>query len=149
MGNAHSLTAIVPPILDRVGVGSVTVEESFVNQICEGLAPCISGNCNFSNSPASQLLAANLLAGAERRVIGQISITVNSVGRRDTVDVSKGGDAEHDLIRGDSGTDPSVDCLEGRAIRNLGTNVIQRSVGTDASGSPWSLQSVLSDVFLV
>ena len=144
MGNAHSLTAIVPLILDRAGVRSVTVEESFVNQIYEGLGSRISGNRHLSKFSVSELHAANILVGAERRVVDQISITVDSVGRRNTVGVSIGRDAEYDLIRGDSGTDPSVDRLEGGAIRNFGTNIVQRSVGTDARGSPWTLQSGLS-----
>jgi len=139
MGNAHSLTAIVPLILDRAGVGSVTVKESFVNQIYEVLGPRISGSCNFREFSVSELQAANVLAGAERRVVGQISIAVDSVGRRNTVGVSVSGDAEHELIQGDSGTEPGVNCLEGGAIWNLGTSVVQRSVGTDARGSPWSL----------
>jgi len=149
MGNAHSLTTIVPPILDRAGVGSVAVDESFVNQIYEGLGPRINCNCNFSRFSVSELLAVNTLAGAERRVVGQISIAVDSIRRRNAVGVSIGGDTEYDLVRGDTGTDPSVNGLEGGTVRNLGTSVIQRSVGTDTRGSPWTLQSGLSDVLLV
>ena len=122
-------------------MGSVAVDESLVNQICEGLGPRIGCNCNFSGFSVSKLLAGNTLVGAERGVIGQISIAVDSIGRRNTVGVSIGGDAKHDLVRGDSGTDPSVNGLDGGAIRNLGTSVIQRSVRTDTRGSPWALQT--------
>jgi len=82
MEAAHGLTAIVPPILDTAGVGSINVEESLVNQIYEILSPRISGNLGFKFSVSELLVArGDILAGAERRVVDQISIAVDSVGR--------------------------------------------------------------------
>ena len=61
-----------------------------------------------------------------------------------------GGNAQHDLVRRETGSDPSLDGPGGGASLNLRTSVIQRSVGADTrGGSPLTLQNRLSGVFLV
>jgi len=75
-------------------------------------------------------------------VIGQISGAVNGVGRRYGVGVAIGWNAQHDLVRGETGSDPCLDGLGAGAGWNLGTRVIQRSVGTDTRGSrPLTLEN--------
>lgn len=140
----YSLTAFVELILDSAGGGPIFIEESFGDQICESLA------IRFEFWVSALIGSVGNSVLGERRVIGQISGAVNSVGRCDNVGVAIGWNAQHDLVRGETGSDPCLDGLGAGASLNLGARVIQRGVGTDTRGSgPLTLRNQLSDVSLV
>ena len=131
-------------MLDSAGGGSIVVEESFGDQNREILGVRLE----FWVSALIGAVGNSVLS--ERREIFQISGAVNGVGRRYGVGVAVGGNTQHDLVRGETGSDPCLDGLGAGAGLNLRTRIIQGSVGTDTRGSsPLALENELSDVFLV
>lgn len=99
---------------------------------------------------------STLIGGVGIGVLGeggvgsQISGAVEGVGRRDGVGVAIAGNAQHDLVRGETCGNPSLDGLDRRASLNSRARVVQRSVRTDTrGGSPLTLRNESSDVFPV
>ena len=62
--------------------------------------------------------------------------------------MAKAGNTKCDLVRRETGGNPSLDGLGGEASLEGRARVIQRSVGTDF-GTPLTLWNKLSDMFLV
>jgi hypothetical protein len=136
--NAYGLTATVEPRFHSAGGGSIVIEESFANQSSKVLDVRLSFRVSTSIHTASSRVLG------ERRTGSQISRAVDGIGRRNDKGVAIGGNTKDDLARRETGISPSFDGLGRGASLDVGTGVIQRSVGTDARvGSPLTLQNVI------
>ena len=135
--NTYSLTAVVEHRFHSAGGGSIVVEEPVANQSSK------VHDVRFSLRISALIHGATSRVLGERRMGGQVSRAVDSIGRRNGIGVAISGNAEHNLFCGETCINPSLDGLGRGANLDGRTRVIQRSVGTDTRvGGPLTLQNI-------
>ena len=139
---ADRLAALVELGFHSAGRGSIVIEESATDHSGEG------------QGVHRGFRVSALINGTGRRVLGesrvgsQVSRTADGIGRSDGKGVAIAGNTKGNLVRRETGGDPSLDSLGGGASLEGRARVIQRSVGTDAS-TPLTLWYKLLDMLSV
>ena len=138
----YSLATLVKSIVDSVGGGAISFKNSLGDHFRE-----VYGVVYL---PHVSTLIRDAGAGGwgERREFCQLAALVNSVGTGDIESVGIGGDTEHDLVRREVCSNPSVDTIDCGASLKGRARVTQRRVGTDTVRGPLTLQNEPLDVHL-
>ena len=82
------------------------------------------------------------------RVFYQLPVAANSLGGSNIERVAIGGNAKHDLVCREAGSDPSIETLDRRASREVRASITQRRVGPNSTSGPLGLCKNLLGVHL-
>lgn len=100
------MAAAVKSVGDSASGGAILVKESLSDHVREG------EDVHHGFHVSTLIEGTRARSGSERRVIDQISRAVKGIGCGDVEGVAVGGNTKYDLLRRETGSNPSIDSLD-------------------------------------